>query len=128
MTSHLSSIVLHLQYDYSIVQALMHAKAGRQVNCAKQVLLEEQGGPGVPLTINGISDTGYLTANDERGESFELHPDGNRCVITCTSETAMRMLLSPVVYSIAHTEHFVVVIPLSMRAAWISLLVLYDTR
>jgi len=33
----------------------------------------------VALRITGISDSGYMTAVDSRGEGFELHPDGNRC-------------------------------------------------
>ncbi|BBN06950.1 biotin---protein ligase [Marchantia polymorpha subsp. ruderalis] len=31
----------------------------------------------VPLTIRGLSSRGYLYAIDERGEQYELHPDGN---------------------------------------------------
>ena len=33
----------------------------------------------VALRITGISETGYMTATDSKGEVFELHPDGNRC-------------------------------------------------
>jgi len=46
-----------------------------------QVVLEEEKGGEmnkVPLRITGISDTGYMTAIDSKGENFELHPDGNR--------------------------------------------------
>ena len=32
----------------------------------------------VPLTIQGLSSNGYLKAQDEKGEQYELHPDGNR--------------------------------------------------
>ena len=47
-----------------------------------QVILEEQQNgkaTQIPLTIEGISETGYMTAHDAGGERFELHPDGNRC-------------------------------------------------
>ena len=47
-----------------------------------QVVLEE-GQPGaqqqVPLVVRGLTPSGYLAATDERGEQYELHPDGNRC-------------------------------------------------
>ena len=32
----------------------------------------------VPLVIKGLTAAGYLSAADERGELYELHPDGNR--------------------------------------------------
>lgn len=51
-----------------------------------QVVLEEQqdGQPiRIPLTIEGISDTGFMTARDAAGEQFELHPDGNRFPFCC---------------------------------------------
>lgn len=47
----------------------------------KQVVLEEQAHAGptkIALEIKGISETGFLTAVDTKGETFELHPDGNR--------------------------------------------------
>ncbi|KAL2634002.1 hypothetical protein R1flu_005481 [Riccia fluitans] len=31
----------------------------------------------VPVTIRGLTPTGYLLATDEQGEEYELHPDGN---------------------------------------------------
>jgi biotin--protein ligase len=46
-----------------------------------QVVLEEGEGAGaqkVPLTIRGLTGSGYLCATDEGGEQYELHPDGNR--------------------------------------------------
>jgi biotin---protein ligase len=30
-----------------------------------------------PMTVRGLSRTGYLRATDDAGEYFELHPDGN---------------------------------------------------
>jgi hypothetical protein len=48
-----------------------------------QVVLEEEKGGEmnrVPLKITGISDNGYMTAVDSKGDIFELHPDGNRCI------------------------------------------------
>jgi biotin--protein ligase len=32
----------------------------------------------IPLTIQGLTDSGYLLATDTYGTKFELHPDGNR--------------------------------------------------
>lgn len=32
----------------------------------------------IPLVITGLSDTGYLLAEDEKQGTYELHPDGNR--------------------------------------------------
>ena len=62
-----------------------------------QVILEE-GEAGslrqVPLVIKGLTAAGYLSAADERGEVYELHPDGNRygfsvpqtqCVTRCAT-------------------------------------------
>lgn len=46
-----------------------------------QVVLEEGEGPSkqqVPLTIRGLTGSGYLSATDAQGEHYELHPDGNR--------------------------------------------------
>ncbi|KAL3687581.1 hypothetical protein R1sor_013890 [Riccia sorocarpa] len=31
----------------------------------------------VPVTIRGLTPSGYLLATDEQGEQYELHPDGN---------------------------------------------------
>ncbi|KAG6551279.1 hypothetical protein Mapa_007206 [Marchantia paleacea] len=31
----------------------------------------------VPVTIRGLTSSGYLLATDEQGEQYELHPDGN---------------------------------------------------
>ncbi len=46
-----------------------------------QVVLEE-GEAGslrqIPLVIRGLTAAGYLSAADEQGELYELHPDGNR--------------------------------------------------
>lgn len=30
-----------------------------------------------PMTVQGISKSGYLRAQDDSGEEFELHPDSN---------------------------------------------------
>ena len=46
-----------------------------------QVVLEEgQNGQSkqVPLTVQGLTSSGYLKAIDQGGQHFELHPDGNR--------------------------------------------------
>lgn len=43
-----------------------------------QVILVEDS-QSVQLTVEGITDTGYLLARDGAGSPFELHPDGNRC-------------------------------------------------
>ena len=32
----------------------------------------------VPLTVQGLTPSGYLKAIDKGGQLFELHPDGNR--------------------------------------------------
>ncbi len=32
----------------------------------------------VPLTVQGLTDSGYLLATDDCGSKYELHPDGNR--------------------------------------------------
>lgn len=29
------------------------------------------------MTVRGLSKSGYLRAQDDAGEEFELHPDGN---------------------------------------------------
>jgi len=50
------------------------------LHTGQDVTLEEEKGGGmqkVALRITGISDSGYMTAVDSRGEGFELHPDGN---------------------------------------------------
>ena len=31
----------------------------------------------VPMTVRGLSSSGYLRAQDDEGEEFELHPDGS---------------------------------------------------
>lgn len=48
---------------------------------AQVVLEEEEGGISrkVPLTVQGLTPSGYLKAVDQGGTLFELHPDGNRC-------------------------------------------------
>ena len=49
--------------------------------CGLQVVLEEKQGDTlhqVPLIIQGLTSNGYLKAQDEQGEQYELHPDGNR--------------------------------------------------
>ena len=45
------------------------------------MLEEEEGGISrkVPLTVQGLTPSGYLKAVDQGGNLFELHPDGNRC-------------------------------------------------
>ena len=50
------------------------------------MLEEEEGGISrkVPLTVEGLTPSGYLKAVDQGGNLFELHPDGNRCGLsTC---------------------------------------------
>ena len=31
----------------------------------------------IPLTIEGLTENGFLRAVDSNGQTFELHPDGN---------------------------------------------------
>lgn len=66
-------------------QRTMNCSCGSQrAQCAScsQVVLEEKGPGGEPISVNlkiiGISDNAYMMAVDERGEACELHPDGNR--------------------------------------------------
>ena len=42
-------------------------------------MVEDSGGRGTssPLYIKGLSDDGYLLAEDEAGHKVELFPDGN---------------------------------------------------
>lgn len=46
----------------------------------KVVLEETQEGvlQQVPLIIRGLTSNGYLRAEDDKGDTYELHPDGNR--------------------------------------------------
>jgi biotin--protein ligase len=44
-----------------------------------QELQLEEGGSRVGVRVAGLSQHGYLLAVDDEGESYELHPDGNRC-------------------------------------------------
>ncbi len=47
-----------------------------------QIVLEEEEGRisrKVPLTVQGLTPSGFLKAVDQGGNLFELHPDGNRC-------------------------------------------------
>lgn len=43
------------------------------------VIKEEHGGilTEVPLTVKGLTDSGFLLAEDQTGQKFELCPDGN---------------------------------------------------
>lgn len=50
----------------------------RDMPAGVQVTLVEDS-QSVQLTVEGITDTGYLLARDGAGSPFELHPDGNRC-------------------------------------------------
>lgn len=43
-----------------------------------QVTLVEKGNKEVALTIQGLTEYGYLLAVDLQGTAFALHPDGNR--------------------------------------------------
>jgi biotin---protein ligase len=48
---------------------------------SQQIVTLEEGVEGasraVPVTIQGLTSSGYLLAVDEAGERYELHPDGN---------------------------------------------------
>jgi len=46
----------------------------------KVVLEENQEGvlQQVPLIIRGLTSNGYLRAEDDKCDTYELHPDGNR--------------------------------------------------
>ncbi|EFN52509.1 hypothetical protein CHLNCDRAFT_26827 [Chlorella variabilis] len=46
------------------------------LHSGQRVQLEE-GGQLTPVTIRGLSPSGYLLATDAGGERYELHPDGN---------------------------------------------------
>ncbi|KAL3163002.1 hypothetical protein ABBQ32_009434 [Trebouxia sp. C0010 RCD-2024] len=56
-----------LQQAY--LQAWLHSN--------QQVTLIEAGNKQVALTVRGLTDYGYLLADDELGTPFALHPDGN---------------------------------------------------
>ena len=52
------------------------------LHSGQRLSLEEAGAPGgmlriVPLTVRGLTPGGYLLAQDDAGERFELCPDGN---------------------------------------------------
>ena len=52
------------------------------LHTGQRVTLEEAGSPGAPprlvaLTVRGLTPGGYLLAQDDAGERFELCPDGN---------------------------------------------------
>ena len=57
----------------------LHSRADIQ-ELAQVVLEEGQEGQSkqVPLTVQGLTPSGYLKAIDQAGQLFELHPDGNR--------------------------------------------------
>ncbi len=43
-----------------------------------QVTLVEGENREVALTVKGLTEYGYLLAEDDQGTAFALHPDGNR--------------------------------------------------
>ena len=61
-------------------QALEDQYTSYWLHSNQKVTLEEEGPSGksrIPMTIRGLTPSGYLLATDENGSSYELHPDGN---------------------------------------------------
>ncbi|KAL3693520.1 hypothetical protein R1sor_007171 [Riccia sorocarpa] len=61
---------------------LQEAYYSRWLHSGQTVTLEEKDPTSsevshVPVTIRGLTPSGYLLATDEQGEQYELHPDGN---------------------------------------------------
>eukprot|EP00873_Tetraselmis_striata_P008121 jgi/Tetstr1/428385/TSEL_018419.t1 len=57
-------------------QPLEAAYLASWLHSGQEVVLEEESRR-VPLTIQGLTGSGYLLAADRHGAKFELHPDGN---------------------------------------------------
>ena len=60
------------------MQAMICRSTCLQLYLLLQVSLVEHGDRQVALTIQGLTEHGYLLAVDSVGTAFELHPDGNR--------------------------------------------------
>lgn len=69
---------LHESFVTNGFKDLQEAYLQRWLHTGQKVELEEdEGNTKVLLTVKGLTTDGYLLALNEKGEKFELHPDGN---------------------------------------------------
>jgi len=69
-----------LMHLYRLVKCTLYKVLQIHALLVQVVLEEEERGQSrqLPLTVQGLTPSGYLKAVDQGGQLFELHPDGNR--------------------------------------------------